>query len=184
MVKDCIKCGAELTQNNWARSCRSNCVNKCNDCIRKEKREYQREWRKKNPGLDKSRSDKYRERLKSLYPIKKRAISAYGDCRKRACKHGMDFNLTPDFVQEIFQNTLTCPYFGWELTFTGKQKTLASLDRIDSSRGYTKDNVRVISYLANLMKSYATEEELVMFATGVLSMRSYEKVQGAADSAQ
>jgi hypothetical protein len=35
-----------------------------------------------------------------------------------------------------------------------------SLDRIDSSKGYVKGNVRVISHRANLLKNNATVEEL------------------------
>jgi hypothetical protein len=35
-----------------------------------------------------------------------------------------------------------------------------SLDRIDSSKGYVKGNVRVISHRANMLKNNATIEEL------------------------
>ena len=64
-----------------------------------------------------------------------------------------------------------------------KANTLASVDRIDSKLGYTQDNIQIISYLANLMKSHASEEELVSFANGVLAIhyfRTIEKLQGRA----
>lgn len=35
-----------------------------------------------------------------------------------------------------------------------------SLDRFDSSKGYSKDNIRVISYRANVLKNNASVEEL------------------------
>lgn len=62
-----------------------------------------------------------------------------------------------------------CPYLG--VPFVLLDKELApSLDRIDSSKGYTSDNIRVISYKANRMKSNATVQELISFAKGVLAL--------------
>lgn len=62
-----------------------------------------------------------------------------------------------------------CPYL--DVPFIPLDKELGySLDRIDSSRGYTKDNIQVISYKANRMKSNATEQELISFAKGVLAV--------------
>jgi hypothetical protein len=44
-----------------------------------------------------------------------------------------------------------------------------SIDRKDNTKGYTKDNVWVISQLANQMKSNATPEQLRAFARWILS---------------
>lgn len=62
-----------------------------------------------------------------------------------------------------------CPYMG--IPFIPLDKDLGySLDRIDSSKGYTQDNIQVISYIANKMKNNATTEQLIQFAKGVLSL--------------
>jgi len=56
-----------------------------------------------------------------------------------------------------------CPVFGIELSVGGPQHqrdNSPSIDRIDSTKGYTPDNVRVISYRANTIKNNATIEEL------------------------
>lgn len=45
-----------------------------------------------------------------------------------------------------------------------------SLDRKDPTQGYTKDNVWVISQIANAMKWDSTKEERVLFANWVLSL--------------
>ena len=66
-----------------------------------------------------------------------------------------------------------CPYLKIKLTSTIQQCNTAStmsLDRIDSSKGYIKGNVQVISRLANLMKSFASEDELRQFAKSVLEI--------------
>ena len=47
------------------------------------------------------------------------------------------------------------------------QENSPTLDRIDSSKGYIKGNVWVISYKANTIKSNATPEELLRIATNL-----------------
>lgn len=64
-----------------------------------------------------------------------------------------------------------CPYLGIELTNFidgGRQDSNISLDRIDNTKGYIKDNIQVISSKANFMKRNASIQELVTFARGVL----------------
>jgi hypothetical protein len=50
-----------------------------------------------------------------------------------------------------------------------------SLDRIDPTKGYTKDNVWVISQIANAMKWDSTAEERIKFAEWVLSLEGGNK---------
>lgn len=86
-----------------------------------------------------------------------------------ARRKGLAFNLT---LADIHVPT-TCPYLGVVLTNrqgAGFVGTNASIDRIDSSAGYVRGNVQVISRRANSMKNDATGEELVLFARRVLSL--------------
>lgn len=69
-----------------------------------------------------------------------------------------------------------CPILGIKLTNIrghGRIWTNASLDRIDSTKGYVKGNIQVISDLANRMKQNATPEQLLLFAKGILTV--YQK---------
>jgi hypothetical protein len=55
-----------------------------------------------------------------------------------------------------------CPVLGIPIIpFCGKfAPNSPSIDRIDSSKGYTKDNIIVVSFRANCIKNNATVEEL------------------------
>ncbi len=181
-MKACVICSVDLTPDNWAPDQRANWVNKCRECIKADKREYQKAWREKNPGMASVVSLRSKAKLRREDPVKARAKAAYSDAKKRAARNGMEFDLTAEDVVRIMRSATICPYIGWSLTFEqgSKANTLASLDRIDSSKGYTRENVQVISYLANLMKSHANDEELTLFAQGVLALRGFEKSKGVA----
>lgn len=87
--------------------------------------------------------------------------------RKRAKKGGFEFSLTED---DITLPT-TCRYLGIKLDYSrgnGLSDDKATIDRIDSTKGYIAGNIQIISYKANTMKSNATPEELLSFARRVL----------------
>ena len=75
-----------------------------------------------------------------------------------------------------------CPYLGVEFDgryyedrpqgAAGALPNSPSLDRIDSSRGYHWDNIQVISFLANRIKTNATDEELSTFSRNWLKLHS------------
>lgn len=95
----------------------------------------------------------------------------YRNAKSSAITRGLEFNIN---VTDIIIPT-HCPYLGIELTRIvngGRQETNASLDRIDNNKGYTKDNIQVISSKANFMKRNASIEELITFAKGVLKVHS------------
>lgn len=89
--------------------------------------------------------------------------SMYRGARTRAKERGMDFDLK---VTDIVVPDL-CPLLSIPLV-RGSNGRLnegsPTLDRIDNSKGYTKDNVWVISHKANSIKSTATYEEIELVA--------------------
>ena len=80
--------------------------------------------------------------------------------KRRAALRNIDFDLT----WEDLVPPKKCPVLGIPLVIGDRTRpgiyNSPSLDRIDNSKGYTKDNVQVISYRANSIKSDATPEEI------------------------
>lgn len=87
---------------------------------------------------------------------KKKAYSLFYLARNRAKKSNtvFDLNLDDITVPKI------CPLLGIPLNVDKRGKGAApdspSIDRIDPSKGYTKDNIWVISHRANSLKSDGT----------------------------
>lgn len=69
-----------------------------------------------------------------------------------------------------------CPYTGWQLKTiqlasqsyrSTKTPDTASVDRIDSSKGYIVGNIQFVSYMANVAKNTFHEDELIKFCKAV-----------------
>ena len=84
----------------------------------------------------------------------------FRSARGRAKKRKLEFNL----VLADIQIPKFCPLLGVKIMQNlgrrGPCPESPTLDRRDSSRGYTRDNVWVISHKANTIKSNSTLEEL------------------------
>lgn len=104
-------------------------------------------------------------RVKSLSPEWKMHQRAKQRCRE----NGREFTIV---VSDIVIPDV-CPVLGIPLNMnsgkSGAYRNSPSLDRKDNSKGYTKDNIQVISQLANAMKCHATNEELHKFAQWILT---------------
>lgn len=84
--------------------------------------------------------------------------------KHRAKRKSLDF----DLMIEDIKIPEYCPILNVKLVphkgRPGGEKNSPALDRIDNDKGYIKGNVRVVSHLANMMKSHATNEELITFS--------------------
>lgn len=82
-------------------------------------------------------------------------------------KRNKEVNVTIDDLKEIWEiQKGVCPYLGIELTLNTYGKinkdsiTSASLDRIDSKKGYIKGNVQWVSRAMNYLKNDMSEEQV------------------------
>jgi hypothetical protein len=87
-----------------------------------------------------------------------KAKALWSFAKRRAKLKGIEFSITPEDI--IVPNL--CPIFGIELNFGTKieWESSPSLDRINPNLGYIKDNIKVISWKANRLKTNASVEEL------------------------
>lgn len=76
----------------------------------------------------------------------------------RSLEKGLDHTITKQWIVDNLPKF--CPVLGIELSFNGDKYNSPSLDRFDNNKGYTTDNVRIISYRANTLKNNGTLEEL------------------------
>lgn len=82
----------------------------------------------------------------SIKPYQQKILSR---AKSRAAKKGLEFNLT---IEDIIIPAI-CPVFK-------KPIVVPSIDRIDSSKGYVRGNIRIIENRANVLKNNATVMEL------------------------
>lgn len=133
--------------------------------IKQQQKDYRERNREKLVEQDRQKYIRTRDdRLKSGIVERTENTEKYmlKNAQSRAKQKGFDFNLT---IEDIVIPDV-CPVLGIPLVkHFGKgvnraQPDSPSLDRIDSSKGYVKGNVRVISWRANDLKRNATIEEV------------------------
>lgn len=85
--------------------------------------------------------------------IRKRAKYAYKD---------MPFDLDNGYLIDIFPKNYKCPYTGLKMSFGDgiHSPNTATVDRIDTTKGYIRGNVEWISMHANRLKSNMTYEKI------------------------
>lgn len=85
--------------------------------------------------------------------------------KKGAGKRGLDFEITAeDVYNKWVEQNGKCALSGVDVFFTRNQETYiqtASIDRIDSKRGYTLDNIQIVHKRLNMIKSSLPEDEFV-----------------------
>ena len=100
-----------------------------------------------------------------------RAKRLFNGIRGRAKEFGMEFNLTSDWIEKKCVDGV-CEVTGIEFVFSldGVRRNLfaPSVDRVDSRKGYTKDNCKLVLLGYNLAKSDSTHEDVVRIARGLV----------------
>ena len=111
------------------------------------------------------RSDSKRERERSSRAARPER-QLWSGARVRAAKAGLEFSLRESDI--VIPET--CPVLGIPIVVGGDcRDNSPSLDRIDNAKGYTPENVAVISWRANTLKMHGSAEEHERIATWMRS---------------
>jgi hypothetical protein len=84
----------------------------------------------------------------------------------------LDFTITIEFLWELIQKQdFKCAISGLPIQLTQSRRTgenmTASIDRRDSTKGYTPDNVQWVHKTINIMKNTLSEQEFIEFCKAV-----------------
>ena len=148
-----------------------------------ELKEYQRE-RKKRLSQDAAWVEKNnRKRLESRY--RRRAADPVGAklgrlahaARSRARSGGYESDVTPQFLIDMWHEqqglcAVTKVPMGLNFGEVRPPPDSVSIDRIDSSRGYYKDNVRLVTYIYNIARQDRTDDAVLEFARALVAASS------------
>lgn len=139
LKSDCKQCATE-SRRQWHR--------KNKEKINIKRREYYQIPEHREHRTDKRREWNDNNRVKMMLHRSK----------TRAKKHNLEF----DLVLEDIQIPQLCPILGIKMEFaTAKaSENSPSIDRIDNTKGYTKDNIIICSWKANRLKNDFVLEDL------------------------
>jgi len=102
----------------------------------------------------------------------RRTTMGWSEFLRRARNRKINLQLEIDDLKAIWEKQEgKCPYTGWELVLPNyklrKTPRTASMDRIDSSKGYTKDNIQFVSVMANYAKNDFEEDCMKDFCKAI-----------------
>ena len=168
-MKECFKCKVSKENSEFSPDKRSKdgLFSYCKLCNSERIRTHYHQnllaIRQRNRERDAANPEKARAKCSSWWKQKRRDDPAYclwAAAKNRANAKGIEFSI----LREEIVIPSHCPVLGIELKLDnteGFKDTSPSLDQIIPGKGYTKDNVIVISWRANRIKNNATLDELV-----------------------
>ena len=118
------------------------------------------------PGESWNKSEENKSHLQNICSNRKDEYSDFKILYRSAKKRGKEFDLDLPYLKELWESQDgKCDITGVDLNLSpsSNKNYQASLDRIDSSKGYIKGNVRYTSVSVNWLKSNFNDNHLYEF---------------------
>lgn len=106
----------------------------------------------------------------------------FGHYKKNAIKRGIQFDITiEDMYNQFLLQNRKCPYTNFDLIISTtsthtRTPENASLDRIDSKKGYIKGNVQWVYKKINILKNELSHDEFLELCNMIAKHCPYEPI--------
>lgn len=122
------------------------------------------------------RKGTYYKKREPISDIKRLLNERFSDLKTRTKKKRVKYDVELDFDLTYLLNLYVeqsgkCAISGIQLTsllYEGHINTNASIDRINSHKGYSKNNIQLVCSIVNKMKLDMTKEELMFYCKEIL----------------
>jgi hypothetical protein len=99
-------------------------------------------------------------------------ISWFNKFKLQAELRGISFDITINDIADLYESqNKKCALTNWSIEFPnfghGKNTAIASIDRIDSSQGYTRTNVQLLHKDVNMAKQQYSQEYFISMCKSV-----------------
>lgn len=178
----CQKCKEEkpITEFTLNRRSKTSYEPYCKPCRKEHLRLYHIKYRKE---LKEKRKEKYEANAKKY----RKAVKIYADelrknnpakwrTRKFFERNKNNTDCSKEYIENLFLTIINCQCCGkkMDLSYLGngeKNDNAPSIDRVDSSKGYLKDNIGVICWKCNYRKTDLSLTDLKNLINYVQKMR-------------
>jgi len=162
-VSNCKDCNCVLTKDNIVKN--SRLYNKCHSCYLQNRKE-----RRSKPEIKLQAKE---------YSLIFREKNWYKVLLTRLKRRTKDTDINSDFILELWekQNGL-CYWFNIPMTITSKKKfpSKPSVDRLDNSKPYSKDNCVLCCYSANIGRNENNTEDWLDFINTIKNTFKNENI--------
>jgi hypothetical protein len=137
----------------------------CKACCK----QWAKEWREE--------TKEERSKAHKKWRLNNRGSALLTIARFRAKQKGLEFTITQEDIDPKIRGGF-CALTGIRFNLkNGKTWDSPSIDRIDSAKGYTKDNVRVVLYCVNVMANVWGSDKIVEIAEAIVNRRTVKAEQ-------
>ena len=168
-IRTCRVCGSEKPLFEFVKNSQSK-NGRTRVCLSCEK-VWRQNYYKRNKEHILERGKVYRETTVNWYSrnVRNRLRYIIQLGRKRAREKNIEWSLSLPFLLGMWEKQESkCAYSGVPFTYEENHPHTVSLDRIDSSKGYTEDNVQLVCTIVNYIKQRFDEKQFFAFCGSIV----------------